>query len=159
MFLLDIIIHINDGGGFVREEGVIDVIEHFGVELANDGLRLDVEVAHHAIAVTSPHHADVHQVDASMEHFHVSSGACRYAGRMEVGHHRLVQHIHYILGLDRNSPVSPVEDRNWSIWFRLMQSVVLQSSGGCFDWEAHPISQKALYHFSPFVSFFCVVKV
>jgi hypothetical protein len=95
--LLDVIVHINDGDGFYREEGVIVVIEHFGCELANDGFHLDAEVPYHGVAMPSPHYSDVVQVDARMEHCHgtprlkgaCANFACCDTGGMEVGHHHM----------------------------------------------------------------------
>jgi hypothetical protein len=58
----------DDRNHLIREEGVCSMIVHIGRISVDDGLHLNVEIAHHSVAMPSSHHPNAVQVTLTTNH-------------------------------------------------------------------------------------------
>jgi hypothetical protein len=65
-----IVVDVDDGDGFVRKEVVGSFVKHTGGVIAEDGLRLDMKIRHHGVAVPPAHHLDIAEIHLAMEQCH-----------------------------------------------------------------------------------------
>jgi hypothetical protein len=56
------VVDIDDGDGLVWKEAVGSFVKYTGGIMAEDGLRLDMKLTRHGIAVPSAHHPDVSEI-------------------------------------------------------------------------------------------------
>jgi hypothetical protein len=99
---------VDYGNHFVRNEGVGSLIVYLGHIVVDDGLRLDVKIAHHSIAMPSAHHPNDVKVNLPANHNHgavAMKGAGDYLhgvyARLGVVHrHGAPQDVLDIIGVD-----------------------------------------------------------
>jgi hypothetical protein len=70
-----VVVIVDDGDSFVGLECIGAVIIHHLCKVPHDGLGLDLEVAHHGIAMPATHEMNVVNVDLTKEHGHGATGA------------------------------------------------------------------------------------
>jgi hypothetical protein len=119
-----------------------------------DGCHLNVQVAHHGVAIPATHHADVLHVNSALQYYHGSAGAegaCTglpdmHSCVVEVSHHGMAKYIHDVLDLDSNASITTVLQGNGSGCLGLMQVMVLDSPDGGFSWTTQDITTRSLDH-------------
>jgi hypothetical protein len=91
-----------------------------GGKSTEDGLRLDMKVSHHGVAVSPAHHPDVAEIHLAMYECHGAAGAQgsgtniqRFnACAMDVDAHGVAHNLH-ILRFHEGTAVATIEGRHW----------------------------------------------
>jgi hypothetical protein len=156
-----IIVDVDDGDGFVRKKIVGSFVNTGGI-IAEDGLRLDMKVTHHSVAVPPAHHPDVAEIHLAMWQCHgvagtqgLSTNLQRFdACAMDVDAHGVAQNLCDILRFHEVTAVSTIEGRNWCRQGGLVSSMQEHTVHSGLDWAAPGIAAQALNQFFVVVTIF-----
>jgi hypothetical protein len=148
-------VSVNERDSFVGLEGICTIIEQPRCVVLDDGLGLDVQIAHHCIAVPPAHHLNVVHIDFAAHYCHGFNSAkgprtyfrCVDPSVMVVHGHGMPQCVSDIFCLDRGSSVSPMIRGNGNRLFRVLGAVILDSPGICLDRATLAIAIQALDYF------------